>query len=313
MVEPEDVVDDAERTQVLSQKDMKPLPGRAAELAPVITVIAGRATGRTTRLPEGELLLGRAPELTLSFADPGVSRRHARIVYDGARAWVEDLGSTNGTWVNDVSITAPTALTDGDCVRLGVACAMRFGLRSVLEGEVQERLYDAATRDSLTGAYNRRFFDEALEVEWAWFKRSGNPFSVVMFDLDHFKAVNDRYGHAAGDVVLRDRGAIVRQTVRREDLFARIGGEEFVVLARTTPLQPALVLAERLRALVAAHSFQHGGARIRATLSLGVAAADASAMASGPDVVGLADQALYRAKRSGRDRVEPPARPTGSG
>jgi len=169
---------------------------------------------------------------------------------------------------------------------------------------LQARLQELATRDGLTGLFNRRTLDGRLEDETQRAARYGRPLSLIMLDLDHFKSYNDTHGHPQGDILLCEAGQVIQASVRGTDVVARYGGEEFVVILPETPAAQALTVAKNVRETIAAHTFprceqQPGG---RLTVSLGVA--------SYPENVGevrqllnRADQALYQAKRSGRDRV----------
>jgi diguanylate cyclase (GGDEF)-like protein len=166
-------------------------------------------------------------------------------------------------------------------------------------------LYDRAVRDALTGLYSRRHLDNQLADFIQIARRTGKPVSVVLSDVDHFKAVNDNHGHQAGDYVLHEVGAILRQTIRGYDTAYRYGGEELVVLMPDTDLDDAMLTAERIRAAIEEHDFHPpGGKKIPVTSSFGVAAFT-PAMSGPADLVEAADQALYRAKEGGRNRVEP--------
>ncbi len=164
-----------------------------------------------------------------------------------------------------------------------------------------QQLYESSIRDPLTNLNNRRYFAERIEHELAFGARHAVPTSVLILDVDHFKAVNDTKGHAAGDAVLVDLATILVSRLRTEDLVARYGGEEFVVLLRNTPREGARMVAERLRAAVAAHGFEHGGSAFSVTVSIGCATTVGGH--SGDDLLTQADDCLYSAKRSGRNRV----------
>jgi diguanylate cyclase (GGDEF)-like protein len=161
------------------------------------------------------------------------------------------------------------------------------------------KLEELATHDALTGVYNRRKLDEMVRAEIARTKRYGQPLSLVILDADHFKRVNDAFGHEVGDEVLVALAGTLRAGIRTVDVLARWGGEEFIVLCPSIDLAEAAELAERLRASVAARDF---GAAGRLTVSLG--AAQYRSGESAGDLFGRADAALYRAKESGRDRAE---------
>ncbi|MGE4551731.1 MAG: GGDEF domain-containing protein [Desulfovibrionaceae bacterium] len=168
--------------------------------------------------------------------------------------------------------------------------------------EANRRLAELASTDPLTGAMNRRRFFEALETEFGRVRRYGGELSVVMFDLDHFKDVNDRFGHAAGDAVLVRMAELCRVNRRAADVFGRLGGEEFALLLPETGPAQAAAVAERIRCTVAAQALEASEGEVRITLSAGVAAYD-PADPDGEALLRRADAALYEAKRQGRDRV----------
>jgi diguanylate cyclase (GGDEF)-like protein len=173
---------------------------------------------------------------------------------------------------------------------------------------LNESLNIQATVDALTGLFNRRELNSRLHAEWGRFKRHGHPLSMIMFDIDFFKRVNDDHGHECGDRVLQMLGELVRRQQRRQDIACRFGGEEFVVLLPETGLDAAFTVAESLRSRVAKHPFRCGRSRLAVRISLGVAGAAEHAPANEDDFVKVADLGLYRAKGEGRNRtviVEP--------
>jgi len=170
--------------------------------------------------------------------------------------------------------------------------------------EAREALRDQATRDGLTGLWNRTAIFDILQNELARSGRSGEPLIVLMADLDGFKPVNDRYGHMAGDAVLRQVAARMRAAVRRYDSVGRYGGEEFLIVLPRCERVGGLALAERIRHAIGAECFRAGDVEIRLTCSLGAACARPPVVPLADDLVREADAALYRAKHQGRDRVE---------
>lgn len=180
--------------------------------------------------------------------------------------------------------------------------AEQVGL-SIANLKLQEALKNQSTKDALTGLLNRRGLEESLEREIRRAARADQPVGVVMFDLDHFKAFNDTYGHEAGDSVLRELGAFVLRSVRAEDIPCRFGGEEFVLILPSATAEGAQSRAERLRSKVREITVLHQGKSMgMVTISAGVAAFPAHGM-SVKEVLAAADAALYRAKKDGRDRV----------
>ena len=250
---------------------------------------------------KGAYKIGRLENNDIVLDDPTVTREHAIISYSQGEFWIEDLGSTNGTLVNGTKLTAPRALQDGDQIQVGVNMLLKFSLQDEAQARFQQELYEAALRDPLTNAYNRRVFVERLEQDLSHAERHGEQLSLLLFDLDHFKSVNDTYGHLAGDKVLVEFSELVLEGVRREDLFARYGGEEFAMACRSTTLVAAAGLAERIRDGVASRRFEFDGQLIPVSVSIGVATVRAEDTVE--SLIDRADKALYRAKRDGRNRV----------
>ncbi|MGD9946884.1 MAG: diguanylate cyclase [Desulfobulbus sp.] len=170
--------------------------------------------------------------------------------------------------------------------------------------EMNRNLYNKAVNDGLTGLRNKRFFQEAFEEIFARSLRSKNDISCLFFDLDHFKKVNDTCGHAFGDYVLKSIGQLVKKNIRIGDLAARFGGEEFVIVLPNTGLEQALIVAEKIRALVEAHHFSDQGCHWPVTVSIGVSSFKADQPVSADSLLQLADQAMYLAKGGGRNKVE---------
>ncbi|TNF37425.1 MAG: GGDEF domain-containing protein [Deltaproteobacteria bacterium] len=271
-----------------------------AQLATLL-VISGHGRGEIHTL-ETSLTLGRGPACDIVIPDDGISREHCRFVRDVDGASVEDLGSTNGTWVNQGRITRLSKLASGSRVRLGARTVLRFALQSEADRAYYEDMRDAAVRDPLTGLFNKRHLHERLGVELAYSYRHKEPLALVVIDVDHFKAINDGHGHAAGDLVLTQLGRLLVAQTRAEDIVARFGGDELIIVARRTTLDGARDLAERLRAATGRTSFTHDGREILVTLSAGVAATDGTSC-SADALFGAADAALYEAKARGRDAV----------
>jgi diguanylate cyclase (GGDEF)-like protein len=260
----------------------------------------GPNLGRRFPLSGEEHVVGRLEEVDISIQEDAVSRRHARV-YRDSRGWsVEDLGSTNGSWVNDARVDR-RELTDGDMLRFGSAI-LKFLSGDNVEAAYHEEIYRMSILDGLTGVHNKRYFLEFLEREIARSARYQSPLSLVMFDIDHFKAVNDTHGHLAGDAVLRELGRRLKPRVRREDLLARYGGEEFACVLASTPAGSAIKFADDMRALVAYTPFQHEALVIPVTISLGVAELD-QALRTPDELIARADHNLYAAKHGGRNRV----------
>jgi two-component system, cell cycle response regulator len=194
-------------------------------------------------------------------------------------------------------------LSDGDRVQLGPRVGFRYSMTDASQEELLKRLYESSTRDALTGAYNRKHFDERLHSEVAFALRHGTEAALVLFDIDHFKKVNDAHGHQAGDKVLQQITQTVQRRLRTEDLLARFGGEEFAIVLRGTDKAAGSLVAERLRAVIGALPVVVDRTPIPVTISAGCASLACCAVRSAEELVAVADRRLYVAKRGGRNRV----------
>ncbi len=277
----------------------------AGPKSPYLTIMTGAHAGEVTKLPSGPTTLGRAPDSSLRIDSEGVSMRHARIFAAGSQYMLEDCKSTNGTGVNDKRIEMHV-LVDGDRVHLGPSTLLRFNMYDELEAGVQVQLYESAVKDPLTRAYNRKHFSERMRAELGHAARHQLPLSMILFDIDFFKKVNDTFGHPGGDAVLRAVSAGVASAVRTEDVFARVGGEEFAVLARSMDGPEACAFAERMRLGVQNLVVPWENGHIPITASFGVAELSELPQPDGDALVALADKRLYEAKGSGRNRVVGP-------
>ena len=287
---------------------IRPLKGEAGVSS--LVVIYGEYLGRRFEIAQAPLTLGRSPECTIQLADDSVSRQHCRVSPGPDGVVLVDNGSTNGTYVNGTAVSA-RHLRDGDRIQVGRSI-FKFLTGSNIEQAYHEEIYRLKTTDGLTGANNKRAFDEELQREFHRYMRYNRPLVLIMLDIDHFKNVNDTFGHLAGDRVLSELGKLIGGAVRSEDTFCRYGGEEFALLLPETELADGVRFAEKLRAAVAATRFEFDGLAIPVTISGGVAEA-APDMAGPERFVALADERLYAAKRGGRDRIEPaPEAPAGA-
>jgi two-component system cell cycle response regulator len=268
-----------------------------------LIVLAGESVGAMFRIEEGESLIGRTSTAKIRLSDDGISRRHARLVQRGSDVLIEDLQSANGTAVNDEPLTFMRALRDGDKIRVGSTTILKFTYHDRLEETFQQKMYEAALRDGLTKAFNKQHFLDRLESELAFARRHRTNLSLVMFDVDHFKVVNDTHGHLCGDYVLARLGKLGQAQVRTEDLFARYGGEEFAIICRGVEGPKAAIFAERVRAVVGTAPFEYENVRLSITISLGVANFPDVPAEKVDDLIEAADEALYEAKRTGRNRV----------
>jgi diguanylate cyclase (GGDEF)-like protein len=272
-----------------------------------LLVLAGPQLGTIYPLPaDRELVLGRRDDADILLGDDGVSRRHATIRVEGDHALLKDEGSANGIYVDGARVLE-AHLVNGSRVHVGMQTVLKFIWADDIEADFQRKLVEGALQDPLTGLYNRRLMEDRLGSELAGALRHGRLVSVLMVDIDHFKAVNDTRGHLAGDEALRMVANTLRATIRKEDFVARFGGEEFVVIARETGLDGATLLGERIRYAVERSRCVWQDQEIAVTVSVGVTVSKASGRflpgETERELVEAADRALYRAKQEGRNRV----------
>jgi diguanylate cyclase (GGDEF)-like protein len=298
-------VDWDDETKISPEEVAQPGP-RSRDRAYLI-VLAGTAVGEMYKIVNETTTIGRSQQADIQVVDEGISRRHATIEHRGDHVVIRDLGSTNGTFCNGERITEYN-LKDGDKIQVGSTTILKFTFHDSLDETFQRQMYESALRDGLTKAFNKKYFLERLESEFAYAVRHKSPLSLIMFDIDHFKQINDTHGHLAGDYTLSTLSQVVIQTIRKEDVFARYGGEEFAVISRGIDLAGAAVFGDRIRQRIESQAFTYNNQTIRVTVSGGVAAVPDVGMREMAELIGLADDALYRAKRQGRNRVV-----TGSG
>ncbi len=288
-----------EKTVVTNLENLEEL--HVGERKPYIIFIGGPALGKVYVLEDGEHVVGRGKDATIVVDDESISRRHIQFSVDGQHVELEDLDSTNGTFVNGRRI-ARSAIADGDRIQISTDTIIKFSFQDKLENIFHKELYRMAVTDPLTNIYNKRFFTDRLAEEFSHAKRNGEPLSLLMLDVDHFKLLNDTHGHLAGDSVLQGIGERILHICRSGDIFARYGGEEFTLLLRKAKLPQAIILAERVRSGIADRPFEFDGKPLRVTVSIGVASfspdfVDARAL------IQEADRALYEAKNAGRNAV----------
>lgn len=295
----------SEATQIVDSNALKRVrQGIASSQQAYVIVIAGPHTGRMFKLEQNEIVLGRSPKVEMQLQDVGISRTHARLYQVGNSVFVEDLQSANGTFLNGQQLVMSQQLQDGDKITLGSSTILKFTYHDKLDEDYQKQMVEAAIRDGLTKAYNKKYFSNHIMSEYSYAKRHNTHIALVLFDVDHFKHVNDTYGHLAGDYVLVELARLSQQTVRAEDMFARYGGEEFVVVARGLTMYQAYQFAERLRLAVQNKRFVHQGVEIPITISLGVASYPEVPIDTHESLIAASDAALYTAKNNGRNRAE---------
>jgi diguanylate cyclase (GGDEF)-like protein len=284
--------------ETMRTAEMARLATPAAGIArkrPRLVVLAGGNVGAVYAVAHGTVV-GRGTTATIQIESEEISRKHARII-EAPNGWaIEDLGSRNGTFVNGGRLTGPHALVEGDKIEFGAGIVLRFALFDDLDESYHRTMYESSLRDGLTRAFNRKYFDERLDQEFAYALRHASALSLLMIDIDHFKVVNDEHGHPAGDAVLVQFAAHMQKIIRAEDVFARYGGEEFVILSRGIELEAARAFGERIRASVERAAFEHEGKKLVVTVSIGAAAIPNPEIVQPATLIEAADRALYSAK-----------------
>ena len=262
----------------------------------------GADIGKKFPLERNEVVVGRGTDCDIQVDRDSVSRRHARFFRDPTSgAWsIQDMGSTNGSYVNDIQVQSQV-LCDGDLVKIGAAI-FKFLTGQNVETAYHEEIYRMTIVDGLTGVHNKRYFLEFLDREMARCLRYGRPLSLVMFDIDHFKRINDEHGHLTGDHVLKEIARRLQPRIRREELLARYGGEEFAAVLPETAAQGCLEFGEQIRQMVGNTPFEFEGDRMSVTISVGLATIQGQPM-DALAFIKVADDNLYRAKRGGRNKV----------
>lgn len=269
---------------------------------PILLRLDGVQAGEVVSLGVLPAIIGRHPGCRIVVDDAGVSRHHATITAVEDQLFVEDLGSRNGTFIEGERVVR-AELSDGCLVQIGLHVGFRFTLVDERQEQLLRQLYRSSTRDALTSVCNRRHFDDRLVSEVAYARRHSTEVSLIIVDIDHFKQVNDTYGHSAGDIVLRQVASTLQHQLRVEDLLSRVGGEEFAVILRGVGNAGAARLGERLRSAVAETPASAQGISIPVTISVGCASLSETDPASEQVLFSTADKRLYAAKRGGRNQV----------
>jgi two-component system, cell cycle response regulator len=269
-----------------------------------LVVLSGPRVGAVFRLERPATVIGRSSQADINIDDDGVSRNHIRILREGDNIVAEDMGARNGTFINGTRLDNRLTLEDGDKIQLGRGTILKFTFHDALDDSYQQRMVESALRDPLTRLYNKRYFDDRLDAELRFARRHGTSLALLLIDVDHFKKVNDQRGHLAGDTVLAEIAATLTAAVRNEDVVARYGGEELVVLSRAIGDDGAHNLADRLRKVVENLRINvEDEPPVQVTISVGVAVYPTIEVVTATQLTAAADRALYQAKDGGRNRV----------
>lgn len=298
--------DISEKTSIIPSDTFKGRIKQADENPPVILVLMGPPSyiGKQWALTETDIVIGRTVESQVFIDDKSVSRAHAKFAVYGNDVSIIDLGSSNKTVVNGTPLNAlePHKLKNNDQFKTGNVL-FKFLEKGSIEAVTTKDIYERSQKDALTGAYSKgAFLDKGPEAV----KRAevlSEPLSILVFDIDHFKKINDNYGHPAGDHILKELSKIViNKLIRSHDYFARYGGEEFVLLLAGSTLHQSMEVAERVRSTIQLNTFEFEGKAIPVTVSVGVATKEPQD-ADWQAIFKRADMALYQSKNSGRNKV----------
>jgi diguanylate cyclase (GGDEF)-like protein len=268
-----------------------------------LTLLRGPGVGTVFTLEQGETVLGRGSAADIVLDEPSVSREHARITLIGEGAYfIEDLGSTNGTFVCGRPVRR-ARLASSDRVQLGGQYTFRFAILDEDEENLQKKLFESSTRDVLTGLMNRACMFEHLTRSVERSRRDGSDLAFMIIDVDHLKSINDRFGHAAGDDVLKAISLSGKRAMGEGAVFARYGGDEFTVLVRSVSAAETTALAERFKCTLPQALVEVDARTAEASVSIGVAFLSECEIVDGLELFARADARLYAAKLGGRNQI----------
>lgn len=276
-------------------------PTGVGDSAPYLSIIHPRDAIVSFALNEEGLVLGRGLDADVQLPASMISRRHCRVSCIGRKILVEDLNSTNGTVIDGERVRRAFLPAES---RLKVGpFVLKVEYKGPAELREQNQLLEAARLDALTGVPNRGWLIRRSARLLAELQAPDTSLSAVMVDIDRFKHINDRYGHAAGDTVLRGVAQMLHEQMRQRDLLGRFGGEEFVMILPHTEQQEALIFCDRIRENIAQAHFDHNGVILNVQVSIGITCKTHAEIVSLDSLIGEADAAMYRAKKGGRNRV----------
>lgn len=291
------------KTRVTTLEELK-VQRKGDDCIVVIYAPVASELGRRHVLDKEVITIGRDRENDIVLDSDSVSRRHARVEHREGQFFVTDLDSTNGTYVNDdADPISDTQLRRGDQMKIGDTI-FKYLSGSDVEAQYHETIFNMTITDGLTDVGNKKRLDQVVQKEIPRAIRHARELSMLMIDIDHFKDVNDTYGHLAGDSVLRDLANIIQKRLRPDDELGRYGGEEFAAILPETALAGAVRIGEDLRALIESHPFLVEGEQIKVTVSIG--AAELQPGMDSKAFFRAADELLYKAKNGGRNRICPP-------
>jgi len=270
----------------------------------VLLELLGPHPGEVFTVYPSGTLIGRGDSCDIKIGEATLSWEHVRLVTRSDGVYAEDLGSRNGSFINDQQVQRPTLLADGDYLRLGGGSTIfKFSMMEEFEERALRALFELTLRDSLTRLYNRRYLTERLSGELGFAQRQGTELSLLLIDIDHFKAVTDKRGQQVGEAVLKLIASSIQKMMRPEDVLARYADQQFVVLARATSLRNLEILGERFCSRIAALSQEPSLQGLSVTVSVGIACSDPEEARSAESLLAAASSAVLAAKAQGGNRV----------
>jgi len=288
-----------DETMVVSLDDLK----TSGDTEPYLIIVAGKNIGKLYNLSDhNEFIAGRSQECEIWIEDQTISRKHFKIIKNDNLYEVQDLNSTNGTYVNSKRVNS-MVLKAGDKIQISKDTIIQFDYFDENRKISEQKRYEMGVKDPITGTYNKSYFLQRINEEFSFCYRQNLPLSILMLDIDFFKMINDNYGHLAGDKVLQEIGVLVSHMIRSDDVFCRYGGEEFVIIMRNTSCQDAVNLADRIRKKMEEHEVQYDDQTLKVTISIGVATSIDRNFRDYVALIAEADKYLYLSKGSGRNKV----------
>lgn len=291
-----------------SSQTQKIIPITKNALTAILIIIEGKDFGHKFTINKETITIGRSKECDYALHDGKASRKHIQIktvpTPGGVSYFLSDLNSTNGTFLNGSPLKSDIKLNNGDKVLIG-STLMGFFLKDPVDLQFDTKMMNLAVHDSLTGLYNRIFLNQTLNNEFARASRYNKALSILFLDVDFFKKINDTYGHAIGDNVLKRLSFLISDMVRMQDIGARYGGEEFIVILPETDLKDASIVAQRIRKEMEKQIFNSDDkGDFTVTVSIGIGSYNTE-METKEDLLKMADDNLYKAKENGRNMVIP--------
>jgi len=287
--------EDLDLNEIVREK----IPKQQGQQKFYLIIVDGDNVGKIYPLDKKTITIGRSDEFDIQLADSSCSREQAIIEFnDNNKPVLKDLDSTNGTFVNGAKITEIN-IEDGDKILLGFSSVFMFAIQDSLESKFQMNLYESSIHDSLTGAFNQKYFFDTLSKAFSYSLRHNTSLGLLMLDIDFFKKINDTYGHVVGDIVLKEFVKRIKNNLRNEDTLCRYGGDEFAVIVRDFKYGFVKIVAERIRLFFDGRSINCKDHKINISVSIGAAIIDKENIETSEDMIELADANLYKAKQSG--------------